>query len=173
LGGDGGESITGLPQVFVNAITKLVLLQNDPAWDGIKTAVEDIGSAFGRMYVELIIPIWKRALSILVELGNLELPKDFKIDTFFNQVRVVSPIAMTQQAEEVQRFMQSYQMVTMINPTLAATAYKVEDLPGWLTKMTGTPTTLLRSEAEAEQMQQIIAQFVAQQTQATAQPQGA
>jgi hypothetical protein len=133
----------------------------------------DIGSAFGRMYVELIIPLWKRALSILVELGLMELPKDFKIDTFFNQVRVVSPIAMMQQAEEVQRFMQSYQMVTMINPTLAATAYKVEDLPGWLTTMTGTPTTLLRSEAEAEQMQQIIAQFVAQQSQAAAQPQGA
>lgn len=132
----------------------------------------DIGSAFGRLYFELIIPIWKRGLSILVNKGLVELPKGFTIDNFFTQVQVVSPIAQTQQAEEVQRFMQSYQMIAMINPQLAATSYKVEDLPRWLTEMTGTPQKLLRSEAEAGQMQEIIAQFVAQQAQAAMPVQG-
>jgi hypothetical protein len=126
----------------------------------------DIGSAFGRGYFEYIQPLWKRGLSILAKRGLIDLPKGFTIDNFFVQVQVVSPIAQTQQAEEVQRFMQSYQMVSMINPALAATAYKVEDIPKWLTEMTGTPNKLLRSDAEATQMQQLVAQFVAQQAQA-------
>jgi hypothetical protein len=125
----------------------------------------DIGSAFGRIYFEEIIPMWKRGLSILAKRGLIDLPKGFTIDSIFIQVQVVSPIAQTQQAEEVQRFMQSFQMISMINPQLAATSYKIEDLPRWLTGMTGTPSKLLRSEAEAEQMQQMIAQFAAQQMQ--------
>lgn len=133
----------------------------------------DIGAAYGRGYFEYIQPLWKRGLNILVKRGLINLPKGFTVDNFFVQVQVVSPIAQTQQAEEVQKFMQSYQMIAMINPQLAATAYKVEDLPKWLTEMTGTPNKLLRSDAEAGQMQQIIAQFVAQQAQAQMQPQGA
>lgn len=129
----------------------------------------DIGSAFGRLYFEFVIPLWKRGISILVKKGLIELPPGFTIDNLFIQVQVVSPIAQTQQAEAVQRFMQSYQMVQMINPTLAATSYKVEDIPKWLTEMTGTPTKLLRTEAEASKMQQMVAQFVAQQ-QMAAQP---
>lgn len=125
----------------------------------------DIGSAFGRMYNEFVIPLWKRGLSILISKGLLQLPKGFTIDNLFTQVQVVSPIAQTQQNEEVQKFMQTYQMVSMINPTLAATGYKVEQLPKWLTEMTGTPNKLLRDEAETQQMQQLVAQFVAQQSQ--------
>ncbi len=130
----------------------------------------DIGSAFGRIYFEEIIPTWKRGLSILVKRGLIDLPKGFTIDNFFIQVQVVSPIAQTQQAEEVQKFMQSYQMIAMINPQLAMTSYKIEALPKWLTEMTGTPSKLLRSEAEAGQMQQMIAQFAAQQMAAGQEP---
>lgn len=130
----------------------------------------DIGSAFGRGYFEYVQPVWKRGLTILMKRGLINLPKGFTIDNFFVQVQVVSPIAQTQQAEEVQRFMQSYQMISMINPTLAATSYKVEDLPKWLTEMTGTPSKLLRSEAEAGQMQDIIAKFAAEQAKAQMQP---
>lgn len=125
----------------------------------------DIGAAFGRVYFEEIIPTWKRGLSILNKRGLIELPKGFTIDNFFVQVQVVSPIAQTQQAEEVQKFMQSYQMVSMINPQLAMTRYKIEDLPRWLTEMTGTPSKLLREDAEAEEMQNAVAQMIAQQMQ--------
>lgn len=135
----------------------------------LKEGQTDIGAAYGRIYFEEIIPTWKRGLSILASKGLIDLPKGFTIDNFFIQVQVVSPIAMTQQAEEVQRFMQSYQMIQMINPTLAATAYKVEELPKWLTEMLGTSHKLLRSDAEATQMQQIIGQFAAQQAQGATQ----
>lgn len=128
----------------------------------------DIGSAFGRGYFEYVIKVWKRCLSILLNKGLIQLPQGFTIDNFFIQVQVVSPIAQTQQAEEVMKFMQSYQMVQSVSPELALTSYKVEDIPKWLTEMTGTPAKLLRTEAEAGQMQQMIAQFAAQQQQAQA-----
>lgn len=118
----------------------------------------DIGTAYGRGFFEFIQPLWKRGLSILANKGLLDLPKGFTIDNLFTQLKVTSPISQTQQAEEVQRFMQSYQMVQMIKPELALTAYKVEDLPAWLTEMTGTPSKLLRSKAEAEQLQTALAQ---------------
>ena len=123
----------------------------------------DIGSAFGRIYFEEIIPTWKRGLSILARRGLIQLPEGFTIDNLFIQVQVVSPIAQTQQAEEVQKFMQSYQMVATINPQLAMTRYKIEDLPEWLTEMTGTPSKLLRGEAEAGELEKMVAQLVAQQ----------
>lgn len=126
----------------------------------------DIGTAYGRIYFEEIIPMWKRGLSILTKRGLIELPPGFTIDNIFIQVQVVSPIAQTQQAEEVQRFMQSFQMVQMINPQLALTRYKVEKIPSWLTEMTGTPTDLLRTDSEAEAVEGMITQFVAQQAQA-------
>ena len=117
----------------------------------------DIGTAYGRGYFEFIQPLWKRGLSILARRGLIDLPEGFTIDNFFISINVVSPIAQTQQAEEVQRFMQQYQMVAMIDPNLAKTAYTVEDLPKWLTSMMGTPSKLLRNEVEAKQLQQQMA----------------
>ncbi len=126
----------------------------------------DIGTAYGRGFFEYIQPLWKRGLSILNKRGLIDLPEGFTIDNFFIQVHVTSPISQTQQAEEVQRFMQSYQMVQMIKPELAMTRYKVEEIPAWLTEMTGTPSKLLRNEAEAQQMEAAMMQMAAQQHQA-------
>jgi hypothetical protein len=126
----------------------------------------DIGMAYGRIYFEEIIPMWKRGLSILAGRGLIDLPEGFTIDNIFVQVQIVSPIAQTQQAEEVQRFLQSYQMVQMINPQLAMTRYRVEAIPAWLTEMTGTPAKLLRSDAEAKEMENAMAQMAGQAGQA-------
>jgi hypothetical protein len=122
----------------------------------------DIGSAYGRGMFEFIQPMFRRIVDILVRKGLLDLPEGFTIDNFFIKVQVTSPIAQTQQAEEVQRVMQNYQMIAMVNPQLAMTAYEVEKFPQWLTEMTGTPTKLLRNEAEAAQLQQLVAQIMVQ-----------
>lgn len=131
----------------------------------------DIGSAYGRGMTEFIIPLFKRCLTILANKRLMELPEGFNIDNFFIQVQVVSPIAQTQQAEDVRRFMEQYQMTQALQPELAPMSYKIEDVPAWLTEMLGTPTKLLRPDAEREQLTQSVAQFVAAQQ--MAQQQGA
>ena len=122
----------------------------------------DIGSAFGRGYFEYVQLLWKRGLAILKRKGLIELPEGFTIDNLFIQVHVTSPIAQTQQAEQIQKFMESYSMVAQIKPEIALTRYRVEDIPAWLTEMTGTPTKLLRDQAEAEQLEAALVQAVTQ-----------
>lgn len=130
----------------------------------------DIGSAYGRGMFEFIQPLFARVVDILSRRGLLQLPEGFTIDNFFIQVQVTSPIAQTQQAEEVQRVMQNYQMIAMVNPQLALTAYEVEKFPQWITEMTGTPAKLLRDEAEAAQLQQLVAQLIVQSQMEQQQP---
>lgn len=133
----------------------------------------DIGGAYGRGYFEFIQPLWKRGLAILARRGLIDLPDGFTVDNFFVQVNVMSPIAQTQQAEEVQRFVQAYQMVAMINPQMAQTRYKVEEIPAWLTEMMGTPSKLLRNPAEAAKLEEQMAQAAMQIEMGNQQPQGA
>lgn len=122
---------------------------------------QDIGSAYGRAMFEYVQPLFKRIISILNSRGLIQLPDGFEIDNFFVQVQVVSPIAQTQAIEDVQKFMQVYEMTATINPQLAMTAYELEKLPGWLTENTGAPAELLREDADLEQLRQQIIQTVA------------
>lgn len=129
----------------------------------------DIGSAYGRGMFEFVVPMYKRVLGILSRKGFLEIPEGFTIDNFFVQVQVTSPVAQTQQAEQVQKVMQNFQMMATISSELALGSFEVEKFPAWITEMTGAPSTLLRSEAKKEQLQQAVVQLMAQ-SQANAQP---
>jgi hypothetical protein len=130
----------------------------------------NIGSAYGRGMFEFIIPMFKRILGILSRKGLIELPNGFTIDNIFTKVVLTSPIAQTQQMEEVQTVMQNYQMMQMISPELALTSYNVEQFPAWLTEMTGAPASLLRTEAEQAQLQAAIANQVIAMQQAQQEP---
>ena len=130
----------------------------------------DIGSAYGRIMFEFIVPLWKRVLSILSRKGLIELPDGFTVDNFFIQVLVTSPIAQVQKMDDLNKFMQGYAMVQQISPELALMAYEVEKLPAWVVEMTGSPSKLLRDDAEREQLQQVVANLLVQQQMAQAQP---
>lgn len=130
----------------------------------------DIGSAYGRLMLEFIIPLWKRVLDILVRKGLINLPEDFNIENFFVQVQVTSSIAQVQKIDDLNRFMKGVSMIAQIRPELILTAYEIEKLPAWVNEMVGAPTKLLRSDAEREQMQQAVMQMIAQAQQAGQQP---
>jgi len=134
---------------------------------------QDIGSAFGRGMHEFVQPLFRRIVGILQRKGLIALPEGFQIDNFFVEVAVVSPIAKAQGVRDVQTFMQNYQMVAQISPELALTAYEIEQLPAWLADKTGSPASLLRSDAEAQQLQQMAAQTLANMMAAQQQQQGA
>lgn len=121
-----------------------------------------IGAAFGRGYSELIIPLFQRGIGILMRKGLIPKLEGFKIDNFFTELQVISPIAQTQKVEDVQRFIQAYQMMQMISPELAMTSYKVEEIPQWLTEQLGTPASLTRTPAERTAMQTAGAQLLMQ-----------
>jgi len=122
----------------------------------IKEFQQDIGSAYGRAMFEFVQPMFKRAISILNRKGLIQLPDGFEIDNFLVQVQVVSPVAQTQAAEDIQKFMQAYQMTSSVNPALAQMAFEIEKLPQWLTEKTGAPSALLRDVDVEELKQKLI-----------------
>jgi len=127
----------------------------------------DIGSAYGRAMFEYVQPLFKRVVAILHRKGLIELPEGFEIDNFFVQVQVVSPIAQTQAMEDVQKFLQTFQMTAGINPQLAMMAYEIEKLPQWLSEKTGSPSALLR-DVSAEELAAGMKQVAEAQAQAGA-----
>lgn len=129
----------------------------------VKTLMTDIGASYGRLMFEYVIPLFRRIIEILCKKGLLSLPDGFDIDNFFVQVQVVSPIAQQQSAEDVQKFVQAYQMLSMIDPQLAQLSVILEDVPQWLFEKLGSPATLLREEDEKEQIKQEIKERVIQQ----------
>lgn len=192
-GGPNGPSIAPLPrggdfemQEFLvrdlqDSVRK-VMLDNrlPPETPQPKTAFEisqrikefqiNIGSAYGRAMFEFVQPLFKRIIAILQKKGLIVLPEGFAIDNFFVQVQVVSPVAQTQAMEDVQKLVNAMQIVGGVNPQLVLTAWEVEKMPQWLTEKTGAPASLLRDEAEATALQQMVAQMAAQMMAAQAAP---
>lgn len=125
----------------------------------------DIGSAYGRAMFEFVQPLFRRIIAILERKGLITLPEGFEIDNFFVQVQVVSPIAQTQALEDVQKFMQTYQMTAGINPQLAMLAYEIEKVPQWLSDKTGSPSALLR-DIDPEEIKNTLLQMAQAQAQA-------
>lgn len=125
----------------------------------------DIGSAYGRAMFEYVQPLFKRVVAILSRKGLITLPEGFEIDNFFVQVQVVSPVAQTQAMEDVQKFLQTYQMTAGINPQLAMLAYEIEKVPQWLAEKTGSPAALMR-EIDPEELKQALLQMATAQAQA-------
>ena len=129
----------------------------------IKEFQVDIGSAYGRAMFEFVQPLFKRIIAILVKKGLVQLPEGFQIDNFFVQVQVVSPIAQTQAMEDVQRLMNNMAMVGQAGgPEMVMTVYEIEKLARFLSEKIG-PVALLRDDADAAAMQQMMAKMVAQQ----------
>lgn len=131
----------------------------------IKEFQQDIGSAYGRAMFEYVQPLFKRIITILNKKGLIQLPEGFTIDNFFVQIQVVSPIAQTQALEDVQKLINSLEIVGSINPQLVLTAYEIEKLPQWLSEKTGSPAAMLRDEAEQENLKNMIMQAAQQMAQ--------
>lgn len=128
----------------------------------VKTLATDIGASYGRLIFEYVIPLFRRMIEILEKKGLLVLPKGFDIDSFFVQVQVLSPIAQQQSIEDVQKFVQAYQMVAGIDPALAELSFMLEDVPAWICEKIGSPGTLLRDDTDKQELKDQIKARVAE-----------
>jgi hypothetical protein len=147
------------------------------------------GAFFGPINQEFIQHLWQNILQILVTRGEINLdvqledgstlsiPEIANIDNFFVEIDVLSPIAKEQDLEDVQTFVQTYELVAqLLGPEQAQMNFKVEDIAGWLSEKAGIPTDLLRSAEEKEeimfqQQQAQQMQMLAEQEQQAEQPQ--
>ena len=116
-------------------------------------------ASFGRMQSEFLEPMIKRIVDILVKTGKLP---PLRIDGREVTIKFTSPMARSQDLEELQNFQMYMQSMGQLPPDYYEGAIKLEDIPQWTAEKMGIPQKLLRTPAEMEQMKQQIAAVQAQ-----------
>lgn len=124
-------------------------------------------SSFGRMQSEMLEPMIKRVVDILVKNGKLP---PLRIDGREVTIKFTSPMAKVQDMEEIQNFNQYMQMMGTLPPDYFEGVIKLEDVPQYIAEKMGIPQKLLRTKAEIEQVKQQIATVQTQQGGAIGQP---
>ena len=126
-----------------------------------------IGSAFGRLQTEVLVPILKRVVYILTRRGLLQ---PIQLDGRDIEIKFLSPLAKAQDGEDIINVQQAVQFVLQnAGPDQAKIGFKLEDFGTWVASKTGMPAELVRSDAEKAQIIQAGAE-AAQQGIQTSQP---
>jgi hypothetical protein len=115
-----------------------------------------IGSAFGRLQTEVLIPIIKRVAAILTRRGIIS---PIQLDGRDIEIKFLSPLAKAQDGEDILSVQQAVAFVLQTaGPDQAKIGFKLEDFGTWVAGKTGVPAELIRSESEKAQIIQAGAQ---------------
>lgn len=121
-----------------------------------------IGSAFGRLQAELVQPVLQRVVYILKKQGRIDLPT---VNGREVKIRSVSPLAQAQHNQDISSVARFLELVgSNFGPDMVNLLVNTEEAALYLGKKFGVPDTLLRDDAEREQMQQ-MQQLMAQMQQ--------
>tara|TARA_Y100000592_G_scaffold87170_1_gene141409 strand:+ start:2007 stop:3545 length:1539 start_codon:yes stop_codon:yes gene_type:complete len=123
-----------------------------------------IGSAFGRLQVELVQPVLQRVIYILKKQGRIEVPT---LNGREVKVRSVSPLAQAQANQDitsVSRFLEMAQGA--FGPELMQVLINSEETAAYLAKKFGVPDNLVRDAEEREQILALMQQMQQSQPQA-------
>ena len=145
-----------------------------------KELAQNLGSAFGRLINETMIPLTAKILEVMDERGLIDMP--LRVNGLEVKVTPVAPLAQAQNMEEINAIMQFAQMAQAFG-TDGALALKNEVLVDYMADKLGVPyavrntreeRAVLLDEMKAQQQQAAMAQAMAMQAQgATPAPQGA
>ncbi len=173
-GGPQGESLRMLPrsgdfnvsQIIINDLrlnVKKIMLDDTLPNDNMsaRSATEisfrsaelasNLGSAFGRLITETMIPLVSRILGVMDERGLIELP--LKVNGLEIKVTPVSPIAQAQSMGDIEKIMQWVQMSSMLGPE-GQMAVRTSAIPDHVADKLGIPADLRTTPEEREQMMQ-------------------
>lgn len=127
----------------------------------------NLGSAFGRLITETMVPLVRLVLEIMSDEGLIDLP--LKIDGLEVQIVPVSPLAQAQNLDEVQNVLQWLGIATQLGPMGIQTA-NMEGISDWVANQLGVPVSLRTSPEDREMAQEAAQQFIENQAQAQATP---
>ncbi|MFP4539149.1 MAG: portal protein [Dichotomicrobium sp.] len=123
---------------------------------------QDLGGVYGRLTLEIVAPMVQRVIDILEQMGALQ--TTLTIDQLVTQVRVVAPIAAGQQAQKVQQTTSWLEMIGMIFGPQAVNMFaRTEAIVPELARWLGVEERFIRSQEEITNLQEALAQMMAQQ----------
>ena len=187
-GGPQGESLRALPrtgdfnvsQIVINDLRmniKKIMMDDTLPPDNmsarsatevshkISELAQNLGSAFGRLINETMIPLISRILYVMDERGLIEMP--LKVNGLEVKVTPVSPIAQAQNYGDIEKIMQWVQIASSLGPD-GQMAVRTSSIPDYVADKMGIPADLRTTPQERQQ----AAEMAAQMAQAAAQQQG-
>ena len=180
-GGPQGEALKALPrsgdfdvsQIVINdmrANIKRTLLDESLPPDNMsarsatevvermKELAQNLGSAFGRLINETMIPIVSKMLEVMDEGGLIDLP--LRVNGLEVKVSPVSPLAMAQNMDEINNILQFMQIAQGMGPE-GQMAIKGGEALEYIADKLGVPAALRTNQAERKQMAEQMAQIAA------------
>ena len=142
-----------------------------------KELSQNLGSAFGRLINETMIPLVAKILQVMDKRGLIDLP--LQVNGLEVKVSPVSPLANAQAMDEVNNALQFAQLAQQMGPE-GAVAIKYGEMVDYLADKLGVPSALRNDAAERafmleqqQRQQQQMMQAQLAMAQAGAAPQGA
>jgi hypothetical protein len=141
-----------------------------------KELAQNLGSAFGRLINETMIPLVAKILEVMDERGLIDMP--LRVNGLEAKVVPVAPLAMAQNMEEVNAIIQYTQLMQAFG-TDGALAIKADAAVDYIGDKLGVPASVRNTAAERavimetmqqQQQEQAIAQAMAMQAQQGAMP---
>lgn len=110
-----------------------------------KELAQNLGSAFGRLINETMVPLVARILSVMDERGLIDLP--LRVNGLEVKVSPVAPLAMAQNMEEINNVIQFMQIAQTLGAE-GQLAVKTGDLIDFLGDKLGVPAAIRNTPAE-------------------------
>ena len=114
-----------------------------------KELAQNLGSAFGRLINETMIPMVSRILQVMDERGLINMP--LRVNGLEVKVSPVAPLAMAQNMEEINNIMQFMQIASSLGQE-GQVAVKTGDLIDYIGDKLGIPSAVRNSAAERSYM---------------------
>lgn len=191
-GGPQGESLRMLPrsgdfnvsQIVINDLRmniKKIMLDDTLPPDNMsarsateiaermKELAQNLGSAFGRLITETMVPLVSRILSVMDERGMIELP--LKVNGLEVKVQPVSPIAQAQNMGDIEKVMQWVQLSASLGQD-GQMAVRTGAIADHVADKLGIPAELRTTQEERQQMIEQMAQMQMAQVAAEAEQTG-
>tara|TARA_R110000803_G_scaffold89730_3_gene156962 strand:- start:302 stop:1870 length:1569 start_codon:yes stop_codon:yes gene_type:complete len=192
-GGPQGESLKPLPragdfnlsQIIMNDLRqniKRVLLDESLPPDNMsarsatevvermKELSQNLGSAFGRLINETMMPLVSKILYVMDDRGLIDMP--LKVNGLEIKVVPIAPLAMAQAMEEVEKVLNFSQIIQGMGPA-GQMAIKQEEMIDYVAEKLGIPQRLITTKVERMMMMQQAQQQAMQMAQQNPEAAGA
>lgn len=120
----------------------------------------DLQGAYARLVLEIIIPLIERIIDVLDQ--RKLIPAAITIDQLLYKVQIVSPVARAQQASQVQSIVEWLQIILGLGgQEMMLMTARVEQIFSDMGQKLGVSEKYIRSDADKQQIQQLVAQIMA------------
>jgi len=116
-----------------------------------KELSQNLGSAFGRLINETMIPLVSKILAVMDDRGLIDLP--LEVNGLEIRIAAAAPLAQAQAMEEVEKVMQYAQIAQQAGPEAMSTL-KMGEMMDFIAEHLGIPQRVLTTKMERMMMQQ-------------------